>query len=86
MSSGQSGSGSIEFSDLGLAAYLRTRGFRCSGVKNANPKIGTGTFVFMGDLTAINTAVVDYQDSPEKRFDDAMRYLKTMCKLETRRN
>lgn len=70
--------------NLGLAAYLLARGkdqgIRLDNVVKVKPHNLTGTFIIAGASEKIEKLVLEYQDSPEKEFDDKIRYLKTLCK------
>lgn len=70
--------------NLGIAAYVLERGaskgIRLESVVKTKDYSLTGTFIIGGDPDLINELVLSFQDSPEKKFDDMIRYLKTLCK------
>lgn len=79
-----------ETSHMAMAAFVMARGedkgIKLQGVKDIRSYNMTGTYVFTGDKELIKSLLLDFQNSPEKKFDDKIRYLKSLCKDKARNN
>lgn len=66
-------------SNLAIATYLLSYGIKIKGANSPSGSIMGCTFCFTGKKESIDELILMFSESQEKRFDDNMRYLKSLA-------
>lgn len=68
-----------ETTDLGTAAYIKSRGVSIHGVRKVSSKGGQFVFMFRDDDCVCRRYQIEFMNSDCRKFDAAVRSLKKLC-------